>query len=164
MEYFDVLDKKRNFLNKTYVRGTKLSDDEYNQGVEIYITCQNKLLMSERCELKSHPLEWEVPGGCSQAGEDSLTTLKRELQEEIGYSLEFEPKLIDTIIYKNQFVDIYTIDIPEFIHNFKLQAEEVSNIKWLNKEEFEDLKEKQKIVASVLNRYEQVKEKINLDW
>ena len=44
------------------------------------------------------------------------------------------------------------------------EAEEVSNIKWLNKEEFEDLKEKQKIVASVLNRYEQVKEKINLDW
>lgn len=58
MEYFDVFDKNRNFLNKTYLRGTKLNEDEYNQGVEIYITCQNKLLMSERCELKSHPLEW----------------------------------------------------------------------------------------------------------
>ena len=97
-------------------------------------------------------------------GENSLTTLKRELQEEIGYFLESEPKLIDTIIYKNQFVDIYTLDIPKFINNFKLQDEEVANIKWMSKEEFTKLKDDNKIVASVLNRYNKIKEKINLDW
>ena len=60
MEYFDVLDKDRNFLNKTYVRGTKLNEEEFNAGVEIFITSNNKLLLSQRCLLKSHPLEWEA--------------------------------------------------------------------------------------------------------
>ena len=164
MEYFDVLDKNRNSLNKIYPRETKLNEDEYNAGVEIYITCQNKLLMSERCMLKSHPLEWEVPGGCSQASEDSLTTLYRELKEEINLDLDIKPKLIDTIIYKNQFVDIYTVDLPNLVTNFKLQKEEVSNIKWVDKNEFQKMINDNKIVASVLNRFEQIKSRLNLNW
>ena len=144
MEYFDVLDKNRKPLNKIYPRGTNLNENEYNAGVEIYITCQNKLLMGKRCMLKSHPLEWEVPGGCSQASEDSLTTLYRELKEEINLDLNIKPKLIDTIIYKNQFVDIYTVELPNIITNFKLQKEEVSNIKKpeenqkINKSDFQE--------------------------
>ena len=164
MEYFDVLDKNRNPLNKIYPRGTKLNEDEYNAGVEIYITCQNKLLMSERCMLKSHPLEWEVPGGCSQASEDSLTTLYRELKEEINLDLNIKPKLIDTIIYKNQFVDIYTVELPNLITNFKLQKEEVSNIKWITKDDFQEMINDNKIVTSVLNRFEQIKSRLNLNW
>lgn len=164
MEYFDVLDKNRKPLNKIYSRGTKLNEDEYNAGVEIYITYQNKLLMGERCILKSHPLEWEVPGGCSQTSEDSLTTLYRELKEEINLDLDIKPKLIDTIIYKNQFVDIYTVELPNLITNFKLQKEEVSNIKWVTKNDFQKMINDNKIVASVLNRFEQIKNKLNLNW
>ncbi len=164
MEYFDVLDKNRQLLNKVYPRGTKLKENEYNAGVEIYITYDNKLLMSKRCSLKSHPLEWEVPGGCAQTKEDSLTTLYRELKEEISFDLKIKPTLITTIIYKNQFVDIYTIELPNLITNFKLQKEEVADVKWIDKDNFQKMAKDGQIVASVLDRFEKVKTKINLKW
>ena len=93
-----------------------------------------------------------------------MTTLYRELKEEINLDLDIKPKLIDTIIYKNQFVDIYTVDLPNLVTNFKLQKEEVSNIKWVDKNEFQKMINDNKIVASVLNRFEQIKNRLNLNW
>lgn len=164
MEYFDVLDKDRNFLNKTYVRGTKLNEEEFNAGVEIFITSNNKLLLSQRCLLKSHPLEWEAQGGCVVAGDNSIKTVHKELQEEIGLTLKEDPKFITTDLYKNQFVDIYTIDLKENSNNFKLQEEEVNDIKWVDEEEFKEMVKQNQIVASVLNRFQKVKNELNLNW
>lgn len=164
MEYFDVLDKNRNFLGYTKVRGSQLEDNEYNQGIEIWIFNDKKLLLTQRSLEKSHPGMWEVPGGCSQKGETSIDTLIREVKEEIGLSINNNYELIGTELYKKQFVDMYKSNIEVNIKKVKLQDEEVSDIKFVTKEEFLDMAKNNKIVPSVYNRYNIIKDKIKKDW
>ena len=66
MEYFDVLSKTRQKLNYIKSRESKFESNEYNQGSELWILNNNKLLITKRSMKKSHPGEWETPGGCSQ--------------------------------------------------------------------------------------------------
>ena len=161
MELFDVYDENRNPLGYTKVRGSELLPNEYNMGVEIWSINNNKLLMTQRSPLKSHAGKWEVPGGCSQTTETSLDTLIREANEEINVDVtKDDVKLIDTIIYKKQFVDVYTSNITVDINKIKLQDEEVSDIKFFSKEEFKKLIDNNEIVESVYQRYQQIKDKI----
>ena len=164
MEYFDVLDKNRKPLGYTKKRGEELKENEYNTGIEIWIFNDKKLLLTQRSIEKSHPLEWEVPGGCSQKGETSIDTLEREVKEEIGVDINNEYKLLGTELYKKQFVDMYKSNIKVDLSKVKLQAEEVSDIKFVTKEEFLEMAKNDKIVKSVYNRYNVIKNKLKKDW
>ncbi len=164
MEYFDVLDKNRKPLGYTKKRGEELEENEYNTGIEIWIFNDKKLLLTQRSIEKSHPLEWEVPGGCSQKGETSIDTLEREVKEEIGVDINNEYKLLGTELYKKQFVDMYKSNIKVDLSKVKLQAEEVSDIKFVTKEEFLEMAKTDKIVKSVYNRYNVIKNKLKKDW
>ena len=77
MEYCDVLSKTRQKLNYIKSREDKLQSNEYNQGSEIWILNDNKLLITKRSMKKSHPGEWETHGGCSQKSETSIDTIIR---------------------------------------------------------------------------------------
>ena len=165
MELFDVVDKNRKKCGYTKIRGSNLLDGEYNTGIEIWIFNDKKLLMTKRSLKKSYPGKWEVPGGCSQKDETSMDTWIREIKEEIGILIDNNDiELIDTTIYKNQFVDIYKsnkiIDLNEVI----LQKDEVSDIKYVTKEEFLKMARNEEIVASVYNRYNIIKDKIAENW
>ena len=165
MESFDVVDKNRRPLGYTKYRGENLQDDEYNVGIEIWIFNDKKLLMTRRSLNKSHPGEWEVPGGCSQAGETSIDTLIREAFEEIGIVLDKSNcKLIDTQIHKKQFVDIYKSNVIVDIDNVVLQKEEVSDIKFVTKREFLKMVANNDVVTSVYNRYVIIKNRLKKDW
>ncbi len=164
MEYFDVLDKNRKPLGYTKKRGEELEENEYNTGIEIWIFNDKKLLLTQRSIEKSHPLEWEVPGGCSQKGETSIDTLEREVKEEIGVDINNEYKLLGTEIYKKQFVDMYKSNIKVDLSKIKLQAEEVNDIKFVTKEEFLEMAKNDQIVKSVFDRYNVIKNKLKKDW
>ncbi len=162
MEYFDVYDINRNKLNYTKIRGEELLPSEYNVGVEIWIFNNHKLLMTKRSINKSHPLEWEVPGGCSIVNETSLDTLIRELKEELGIIItKNECKYLTTTIYKHQFVDIYTSNLEINLNKVNLQEVEVSDVAFFTKEEFLKLAKDNKIVNSVFDRYNLIKDKLN---
>ena len=47
MEYFDVYDKNRIPLNYKKVRGEVLLENEFNTGVEVWITNDNKILKED---------------------------------------------------------------------------------------------------------------------
>jgi len=158
MELFDVYDSNRNLLGYSKARGDKLLDNEYNMGIETWIINDHKLLMTKRSLEKSHPGKWEVPGGCSQIGESSIDTLTRELKEEVNIDIKDNYKLLDTVMYKKMFVDIYTSNIKVDLDKVSLQKEEVSDIKFFTKEEFLNMKDE--IVESVFNRYEVIKDKL----
>ena len=165
MEIFDVVDCNRKKLNYTKIRGETLSDNEYNVGVELWIFNNHKLLMTKRSINKSHPLEWEVPGGCSQAKESSIDTLIREIKEEIGITIKEDSCiLLDTTLYKKQFVDIYKSNIKINIDKIILQENEVCDIGFFTKKEFLEMAKKEKIVKSVFDRYNIIKDKINDEW
>ena len=165
MEYFDVLDQNRISLNYKKLRGETLNPEEFNAGIEMWIVNNNSILMTQRSLNKSHPGQWEVPGGCCQAGESVIDTVKRELSEEIG--IEFsqdEFKLIGTELYKKQFVDVFYSEKQIKLQETSLQTEEVKNIKFVSKEDFNKMKNNNEIVPSVLNRFNLFKTKLNLDW
>ena len=165
MEYFDVVNKNRVSLGYQKQRGEELIDDEFNTGVEMWILNNDSILMTKRSMSKSHPGQWEVPGGCSQAGESSIDTLKREMKEEIGVDFnDDEFRLVGTILYKRQFLDVYTSNKVINLDDVVLQDEEVSDIKFVNKDEFMNLVNNNSIVPSVLNRFNIIKEQLGLDW
>ena len=164
-EYFDVLDKDRKKLGYTKERGEKLLNNEYNMGVENYIISNNKILMTKRSLNKSHPGMWEVPGGCSQSGETSFDTLIREMKEEVSINVnKRNTKLLGTKLYKQQFVDIYQTKTRININNVKIQEEEVSDVKLIDKDEFNKLVNNNEIVPSVLDRWNYIKDKLDLNW
>lgn len=165
MEYFDIYDENRKPLNKQKARGLALDDNEYNTGIEVYIINDNKILMTQRCPEKSHAGQWEVPGGCSQAGETMDDTIKREMQEEINVALSEEDyKFITTKMYKHQFVDIYEVVMSIDINNIKLQDEEVSAVKWVDEQSFIQMANNQMIVPSVLERFKECQSLLNIKW
>lgn len=130
-----------------------------------YYINNNKILMTQRSEQKSHPGQWETPGGCSQAGESIIDTIKREMIEEIGVNFnQDEFCLIGTHLYKKQFVDIFLSEKEIDINKVILQKEEVQNIKWISKEEFNILIKNDAIVPSVLQRFNIIKDKLKIDW
>ena len=165
MEVFDVVDKNRNLLGYTKERGMNLEENEYNVGVEIWIINNKKLLITRRSLNKSHPGKWEVPGGCSQSLETSVDTLIRETNEEIGISInnnDFE--LLDTLIYKKQFVDIYKSNRVIDLNEVTLQEDEVCDVKYVTKNIFLKMASDGEIVKSVYNRYNIIKDKLKKDW
>ena len=165
MECFDVVDENRNPLGYIKQRGSELEENEYNVGVEIWIFNKNKLLMTRRSLNKSHPGEWEVPGGCSKSGESSIDTIIREIKEEIGIFINKDDfELVDTTIYKKQFVDIYKSNKVINLNDVTLQNDEVCDAKYVTKEEFLKMAENNEIVKSVYNRYEIIKDKLKKDW
>ncbi|MBR3512239.1 MAG: NUDIX domain-containing protein [Clostridia bacterium] len=165
LELFDVVDENRTLLGYTKERGAVLEDNEYNVGVEFWLFNDNKLLMTQRSLEKSHPGEWEVPGGCSQTGETSVGTLLREAKEEVNLSLiDGEYTLIGTELYKKQFVDMYLMTKKVSLSDIVLQEEEVSDCKFFTKEEFLKMAEENKVVKSVFNRYLSIKDKLEENW
>lgn len=165
MEYFDVFNVKREPLGYKKERGCKLNENEYNVGVEIWMFCNNKLLLTQRSLKKSHPGEWEVPGGCSQEGETSENTLIREVYEEIGIKLNKDNyEFLNTQIYKKQFVDIYKGNLSIDVSDIKIQEDEVSAFKLVTKKEFIEMSNNNQIVKSVYERYKIINDLIKDEW
>ena len=161
MEYFDVLDKNRN--KKCYIkqRNSPLLEDEYNQGTEIYILVDNKILITKRSKTKSHPNMWEIPGGCSITSEDTKETALRELKEELNITIISKNlTLLNTSIYKNMFIDIYMYKNKLKLDNIKLQKEEVLDYKLVTLKEFNQMIQDKKVVPSVANRFQEIKENL----
>jgi mutator protein MutT len=51
------------------------------------------VLIGQRPPHKSHPLEWEFPGGKVERGESPRKALKRELEEELMIDADIGPEL-----------------------------------------------------------------------
>ncbi len=86
----------------------------------------------------------DVPGGHIEFGENVLDALKRELNEEIGFNLNFEPKLIynwsyikkEKSIHRVYFV--YLIDLSEPLEfKSKEYPDEIEFI-WLDKDKIKE--------------------------
>lgn len=86
----------------------------------------------------------DVPGGHIEFGESILDALKRELNEEIGFNLNFEPELIynwsyikkEKLIHRVYFV--YLIDLSKQLEfKSKEYPNEIEFI-WLNKNKIKE--------------------------
>lgn len=144
-EMWDLYDKNRNILDRKVERGTKLSDDEYHLVTNAWIkNSKNEFLISRRSINKKNPLMWECTGGSVLMGENTYQGAIREVKEELGIDISLAPYTFIgsvTRYFKDcpDIVDVYIFDFDTELENIIKQDEEVSDVKWMTKEEVLDI-------------------------
>lgn len=63
------------------------------QVVAAIILRDDRVLICQRTEEQSFPLQWEFPGGKIEPGEEPVAALERELEEELGIRAVIGPEL-----------------------------------------------------------------------
>lgn len=138
-EKWDILDERGIPTGKQTLRGqTFLKNGEFHLVVHIWIiSSENKFLIQKRSENKKlMPGEWAATGGAAISGEDSYTAANRELFEELGISSNrMSLKKLFRIKRRNSLLDVWFIESDINVNNLKLQKTEVSEAKWISKEE-----------------------------
>ncbi len=154
VEYWDLYDKDKNKINKIVKRGDKLNDGEYHLVVNAWIkNDKNEFLITQRSPNKSHPLMWECTGGSALTGEDSITAAIREVKEELGIDVDRDSaKYIGSTLryYPNRpdILDVWLFKSNVNIEEVKIQAEEVNDVMWANKEKIIELYQNGKFEAN----------------
>lgn len=152
-EYFDVLTKTGEKTGYSKPRGDVHRDGDYHRAVHVWIFAEStqELLLQRRADCKdSWAGQWDISSaGHISAGDSSLISAMRELQEELGVTLPkdaFELIFVflqectinDGKFINNEYNDVYlvtTID-PIPLEAFTLQESEVSAVKYLSLEEY----------------------------
>lgn len=155
-EYWDLFDANRNPLGRTIKRGDAFAEGEYYVCCEIWVqNSKGQFLMTQRHPDKKAGGLWEFTGGGVLAGETTKQAAVRELNEELGITIEEnELELLDVYQQKNYFMDIFVLRRELDIEALALQPEEVVDAKWVSQDEMLKMKEEKQIVWSVGSRYE----------
>ncbi|KAH1048831.1 hypothetical protein J1N35_039615 [Gossypium stocksii] len=149
VEYLDVLTKTGKKTGVSKPRGDVHRDGDYHKAVHVWIFAEStqELLLQKRADCKdSWPGLWDISSaGHISAGDSSLITAQRELQEELGVIL---PKDAFELIFvfleecvtnngkfiNNEYSDVYLVTTLEPIPReaFILQDTEVSDVKYIS--------------------------------
>ena len=161
-EYWDIYDKNRVFQNRTIKRGDSFGEGEYYVCCEVWLqNSQGKLLVTQRHPSKKAGGLWEFVGGGVLAGETTVQAAVREVKEEIGISLTGdELSLLHIYKQRNYFMDIYLVKKDVNIESIVLNENETINAKWVSKEELRVMIEEQKVVRSVAQRFNLLRNKL----
>ncbi|EYU29120.1 hypothetical protein ABFS82_05G118600 [Erythranthe guttata] len=156
VEYLDVLTATGEKTGISKPRGDIHRDGDYHRAVHVWIFAEStqELLLQLRAECKdSWPGFWDISSaGHISAGDSSLVTARRELQEELGITL---PKDAFELLFNfleqwvtnagkfinNEFCDVYLVTTkdPIPLEAFTLQESEVSDVKYIPLEEYRSL-------------------------
>ena len=101
---------------------------------------------------------WETTGGAVESGETSLEGAVREVREELG--IELDPKggrLVRSVRSDalHDFYDVWMFDVDVDIENIVKQDEEVSQVRWMTKEEIDRLWDEKKLHV-LLDYYKEI--------
>jgi len=135
-ELLDIYDKNGNRTDRQIERGKPLQEDEYVFGVHVWIiNCKQEFLLTKRSEAKGH--KWHGVGGMAAVGDDSFTTVLREVGEEVGITLD---SVNGQIFKRHIFPSKSIIDVWVFRQNIDiskvvLQEEEACEVMLATKEE-----------------------------
>lgn len=157
-EHFDVLDASGALTGRTAPRSVVHGTGLYHRAVHTWLFCPatREVLLQQRAACKdSWPSRWDISSaGHLSAGQNSLDAAQRELQEELGITLpphrfrllfvhleELASVQRGKPFVNNEFNDVYLITVTREERlafdrgSLALQAEEVSDVKWLPMEE-----------------------------
>lgn len=146
-ELFDVLNDKGEFTGKIESREKCHKEGLWHKGVVVFIiNSKGQVLLQKRSSKKKlWPNMWDITaGGHVLAGEFGFEATIRECKEEIGVELtkndltflgSTKSTNIKGEIINNQFNEFYIANKEIDETKLKLQEEEVSEIKWVDKDE-----------------------------
>lgn len=142
-EKWDVLDERGRPTGKTTLRGKNLlRQGEYHLVVHIWIISdKGDFLIQRRSDNKKlMPGEWAATGGAAVAGENSFVAARRELSEELGIRTNHDTLLkLLRIRRRNSLLDVWITTFNGNVQNLQLQKSEVAEVKWVKKEELEEM-------------------------
>lgn len=161
-EMVDVLTETGKFTDNVEMKQLCHKKGLWHKAVAVFIINSKKqvLLQKRSKNKKMWPDMWDISaGGHVLAGEFGFQAIIREIKEELGLSVKKEEIIFigcSTSINKKgdilnkHFNEYYIVtkDIDE--KNLSLQKEEVSEVKWINKEE---------IIERIKNNYDEITDK-----
>ena len=158
-EKFDVLNEFGEFTGEIVSREECHKKGLWHRAVYGFIIDENKniLLQKRSAKKKLWPNLWDVTaGGHVNAGEFGRQALIREVKEELGIesnNIEFVKKYKEELnnngVDSKEIVSLFIMYLDEEERKFKLQKEEVSDIKWFTKIEIEKLIKDKKIIPHI---------------
>lgn len=162
VEYFDVLTENGEYEGRTETRDICHEKGLWHKAVAMFmVNSKDQVLLQKRsANKKLWPNMWDITaGGHVLAGEFGFEAIIREIKEELGATVDRNDILflgsarstnIKGDIINRHFNEYYVItkDLDE--KTLILQPEEVSDIKWVDKEE---------VVRRIENGYDGLTEK-----
>lgn len=141
MEWCDIYDKDRNLTGKRCLRGSRRGPGEYGLVVCVWVhDGQGHLLLTRRAKGKSFAGTWENSGGAAQAGEDSLTAVRRELWEETGIQAEADEfEFLSSSRDSCNFYDHYCLKDNTPLEKIRLLPGETDDAMWVTFEKMHQL-------------------------
>lgn len=150
MEYLDIYDERRVPTGRTVPRGTKLNEGEYYLVVHMLIFRKDgKFLIQRRVpEKHSWPDMWDISlGGMAQAGDTSASAAEREAFEELGLKVSLQnTSPVFSFRADTVFDDYWMVQLDADDVQLTLQNEEVAEVRWVDREEWEQLIAERKVI------------------
>lgn len=158
-EIWDLYTKYREKTGKEHIRGEQIPEGYYHLVVHVWIrNRQGNYLISQRAANRpTFPLMYECVGGSVLKGESSADGAVREVEEEVGITLDpSEGKRIFSkirgVIDGKTFQDILDVWLFEYDGEpdlSKASTDEVAACRWMSTEEIEELYHKGKLVDTL---------------
>ena len=151
MEYLDVVNEENDFLGKIEDRNSIHEKGLWHREVAVWVlNKKGEVLVQKRAATKKQaPNKWAVTAGHIDAGENPISAAIRESYEEIGLELKENDieflfitkinKKFSECQYNNHFQYCFCVKTYKKISEFKIQKEELSEIKYISIEDLEDI-------------------------
>ena len=134
------------YIDKVQFPGGRIIDKHHilefeKDGVAaLVINPQGEILLIRAYRYTTDSIEWEIPAGSAEKGEEILETAAREIWEESGYETT-DHKLVYTYYpingISNQIFHIVHCQATQKTGDF--DQNEVNSIKWVSKKEVEEM-------------------------
>lgn len=139
VELWDLYTRDRQKTGWLHRRGIPMPQEVYRLAVHVCIfNHAGQLLIQKRQPFKAGwPNMWDLSvGGSAVAGETSWQAAQRETWEELGLKLDLsQARPMFTLNFPQGFDDFYFIEQEVALDQLKLQASEVKQVRWAQKEE-----------------------------
>ena len=146
MEIIDILDQDGNMAGLVKSKADVHRDGDWHRAVHVwFVNAENQLLLQRRSRTKeNHPGLWDVSvAGHISAGETSIQSALREIEEEIGLiigpdDLHYQFTVREEQILRNgtyidrEFHDVYFVRKDVDLHQVSFNDGEVEEIKYVS--------------------------------
>lgn len=165
MELLNVYDNEGKLTERVVPRGDKsvvLSDNEHIGVVVVFIENSNGEFLIQKTSLEKGS-EYSSTGGHVDAGETHLTSILREIKEELGIEVNSEElEYLGFLLYDKPIRFMYYLKKDIDIKDIVVQEEEVDFVKYMSIDEIKDIIDKGEMTKShgiIFNKILELKNK-----
>lgn len=165
MELLNVYDSEGNLTDRVVPRGDKsvvFSDNEHIGVVVVFIENSKGEFLIQKTSIEKGS-EYSSTGGHVDAGETHLTSILREIKEELGIEVDSEElEYLGFMLYDKPIRFMYYLKKDIDINDVVVQEEEVDFVKYMNINEIKEIIDKGEMTKShgiIFNKILELKNK-----